>query len=350
MQTRYAVRPTVLLLLATRLLAAQSTTPTHLPHPVSNNAVASGRIGDEWWIFSALGVDSSKRWSGITRTATAWSSRTKSWTALPDVPGANGRLAATAQVVRGKLFVIGGYAVDSLAHETSMPNVDIYDPRTTTWIRGAPIPLAVDDAVSGVYRDSLIYLVSGWHDTDNVPNVQVYDVVRDRWSKATPIPGAAVFGHSGALSGNTLVFIDGAVRQPKGAKYRMQSQSWTGTIEGANPLSIIWRAAPTHPGPPIYRAAAGVCGARVIFAGGTDNPYNYDGIGYNGVPSAPRADVIAFDTKRRVWSVLAPLDAATMDHRALAVVERRGFVVGGMRAGQRVSDGVASSSLGVCSY
>lgn len=321
---------------------------SRLPARVTNNAVASGRIGQDWWIFSALGVDTTRRWSGITRQAAAWTSVTKRWRLLPDVPGPHGRLAATAQVVRGRFYLFGGYTVDSAGNERSLPNVDIFDPGANRWQRGADTPLAVDDAVSGVYRDSLVYLVSGWHDTDNVQDVQLYDVVRNRWSVGTKIPGPGVFGHSGGLAGMTLVYVDGAVRQSGPVKYRLQPQTWVGTIDAARPTTIAWRAGPPHDGLPLYRAAVGRCGERIVFAGGTHNPYNYNGIGYDGVASTPLAAVHAFDTRRLAWAVLAPLATPTMDHRGLAMVGDSGWVVGGMREGQRVDDATVAAALGAC--
>ncbi len=323
--------------IAGQSVAAQA--PPPLPFAVSNNAVAAGRIGETTWLFSALGIDHTKRWSGITRAAVAWRPGARTWQRLPDVPGPVGRLAATAQVVRGKLVIFGGYTVDSAGHEASLPSVDVFDVLTKRWSRGADMPVAVDDAVSGVYRDSLVYLVSGWHDTDNVRDVQVYDVVRDEWHAATPIPGPGVFGHSGALAGHTIVYIDGALRQPTGARYRLERQTWSGTIDTTNPRHLEWTKAPrAHPGPALYRAAAAACGTRVVFAGGTDNPYNYDGIGYDSVPSQPRREVFAFDVKTRRWIGLPRLSTATMDHRALATVDGASMVVGGMREGRRVSD------------
>ncbi len=331
---------------ATSPASAQRESP--LPTPVTNNTVASGRVAEAWWIFSALGVDSTKRWSGITRRAVAWSSRTQTWRTLPDVSGAEGRLAATSQVVRGKWFVFGGYTVDSAGHEHSVPAVDIYDPVTNHWKRGRDMPVPVDDAVSGVYHDSLVYIISGWHETDSVRDVQLYDVVRDVWSSGTPIPGPGVFGHTGELSGQTIVFIDGAVRQEGPVRFRSQPQTWVGTIDAGAPTRITWREGPPHPGPPLYRAAAGRCGQRLIFAGGTSNPFNYNGIGYDGQPSTPSAAVMGFDTQRTLWQSLTPMAVATMDHRALAVVGDTGWVVAGMRAHQRVAATAEPVPLGSC--
>lgn len=319
-----------------------------LPSPVTNNAVAAGFIDGEQWVFSVLGVDSTKRWSGITRRATAWSSRSGRWREIAPVPGVDGRLAATAQFVRGRLFVFGGYTVDSAGKERSVSAVDSYDPLTDRWSGGAPMPIAVDDAVSGVYRDSLVYVISGWHNSDNVRDVQVYDVVRNRWSSATPIPGPGVFGHSGGMAGETLVFVDGAVRRPGPVHYALRKQTWIGTVNAQRPLEIHWRAGPERKGKSLYRAAAGRCGPLVMFVGGTHSPYNYDGIGYDHRPSAPVATVWAFDTKSLAWRRLADAPVATMDHRALAVVGDRGWVIGGMRDDQRVSASIVQLPTPSC--
>ena len=50
------------------------------PLPVTNNAVAAGPLGNAWWVFSALGVDSTHRWSsGITTRAHASNSADVAW-------------------------------------------------------------------------------------------------------------------------------------------------------------------------------------------------------------------------------------------------------------------------------
>lgn len=308
-----------------------------LPMPVSNAAVATGIVDGERWVFSVLGIDAGKRWTGITRRAVAWRSSTGAWRAMPDVPGSVGRLAATAQVVRERLFVFGGYTVDSAGGERSSPAVDIFEPRSSTWLRGADIPVAVDDAVSVVYRDSLVYVISGWHDTGNVQLVQVYDAVRDAWFAGTPIPGPGVFGHTGGVAGNTIIYIDGAVRQDSVVKYRLQPQTWLGTIDSRQPTRITWRPGPAHPGPALYRAGATRCGTRIVFAGGTDNPYNYDGVGYDGRPAQPSPRLLAFDTRDNAWQSLPPLASPSMDHRGLILLGETAWTIGGMQVGQQVT-------------
>lgn len=322
--------------------------PPDLPAPVTNNAVASGRTSLGWTLFSALGVDSTKRWSGITRRAFSWTLDATQWSELPPVPGRVGRLAANAVVVRGRLLLFGGYSVDSTGAEVSHASVDIYDRSSSRWTAGAPIPIAVDDMVAGTYRDSLVFLVSGWHNTDNISSVQVYDVVRDRWAQATPFPGVAVFGASGAIAEGTIVIIDGAKRSTVGPRYVLALQSWAGTIDPQDATRIRWRALPPHPGPSRYRAASAPCGTLVVIAGGTANPYNYNGIGYDGRPAAPLASVFAFDTRAGSWRDLGVAPRATMDHRALASDGAQALLVGGMREEQRVAADVVSWRVDVC--
>ncbi len=312
-----------------------------LPVPVTNNAVAALATSRGPAVFSFLGLDSTKLSSGIINRAFRWNLGDSKWTEIESVAGP-GRLAATAQTVGGRIYLFGGYTVASDGAEKSLPNVDVYDPETDHWTRAADIPIPTDDAVSGVWSDSLIYLVSGWHDTDNIDKVQVYDPPSDSWSQATPIPGPPVFGHAGSITGNTIIYIDGVKTRPERPRFTMAGSSWRGEIDPKDPTKITWSRLADHPGPPLYRAAAGAVSNMVFFAGGTDNPYNYNGLGYDGSPSEPSSAVFAFDVQRNRWITLDPLATATMDHRGIAVTRATLTIVGGMVAGQTVTRQVAT--------
>lgn len=313
-----------------------------LPEPRANNAVAAVTTSRGPAVFSFLGLDTTKAWNGVRSEAYRWDVGGASWRTVAPVPGP-GRLAATAQAVRGKIYLFGGYTVGRDGAEKSLPNVDIYDPESDAWHRGAPIPVPTDDAVSGVWRDSLIVLVSGWHDRDNVADVQVYDPSTDRWRRADPIPGPPVFGHAGAVAGDVIVYIDGVRTSARRPRFSIEGSSWLGAIDPDDPPNIRWGRLPPHPGPPLYRAAAGAAGRWILFAGGTDNPYNFNGVGYDGQPSEPRSEVFAFDTLLRSWARLPDLPVATMDHRGIVLAEGTLVIVGGMIGNQRVTDRVATA-------
>lgn len=318
------------------VLAGEPAIPPPLPVPVANNAVAATETADGWTLFSFLGIDSTRRRDGITTAAFRWTVGDASWRPIGPVPG-EPRLAATAQAVGGRIYLFGGYTVAEDGSERSVPDVFVYHPVGDRWSRAAPMPTAVDDAVSGVWRDSLIFLVSGWHDTDNVSLVQIYDPTADEWRKATPIPGPPVFGHAGGISGDAIVYIDGARVDRDPRRFALETSSWLGQIDPAEPARIAWRRLPDHPGPGLYRAAAVGTERFVMFGGGTDNPYNYDGNGYDGVPSEPRFGVFAWDVGREIWRELAPLEVPTMDHRGLVEAAGHVYAIGGMGPGRVVT-------------
>ncbi len=315
-----------------------------LPAPITNNAVAARSDGERVTVYSFLGLDSTKSWSGVSSRVFRWEVGTPAWEELRPIPGP-GRLAATAQAIGDRLYVFGGYTVAEDGSEQSLPHVDIYHPGTETWSRGAPIPVPVDDAVSGVWRDSLVYLVSGWHDRDNVADVQIYDPAADTWAQATPIPGQPVFGHTGAVAGNAIIYIDGARRSDDSPRYVLEPSTWRGDIDPTNPTVISWRRLARHPDPSLYRSAAVAVGTWIVFAGGTDNPYNYNGIGYDRLPARARDAVWAFDTLSDEWHPGATLPTPTMDHRGIALAGEHLIIVGGMTGNQQVTPGVVIAEV-----
>lgn len=318
-----------------------------LPDGVTNNATAAIRTETASLVFSFVGLDSRKTWRGVHARAFALdlARAPAEWTELPTVPGP-GRLAATAEGIGSRVFVLGGYTVAEDGSEVSTPNVEIWDADEGGWSHGADIPVPTDDAVSGVWSGR-IYLVSGWHDRGNIDYVQIYDPQADAWTAGTPIPGPPVFGHAGSVSGNAIVYIDGVRVDSDPRAFVLERSSWRGDIDPNDPARVSWRRLAPHPGPPVYRAAAAAWGEWVVFAGGTDNPYNYNGIGYDGVPSEPAASIFAYNTRTDSWRTLDPLPVASMDHRALAVVGTSLYLVGGMGAGQSVSDQVWVADLNV---
>jgi N-acetylneuraminic acid mutarotase len=220
--------------------------------------------------------------------------------------------------------------------------VNVYVPAENRYYRGADIPTPVDDSVIGVYRDRYIYLVSGWSKTDAVRNVQIYDSEKDKWTEATAIPGTPVFGHAGAIVGDTIVYVDGAYKNPSGPnpKYVASSECWMGKITKGDITKIAWTKLPAHPGGARYRIAAGASEkeGKIYFSGGTDNPYDYNGIGYNGQLAEPSPVTFAFNVRSGKWETNSENNPdPTMDHRGLLVTHRGLILVGGMEKDQQVS-------------
>jgi hypothetical protein len=260
---------------------------------------------------------------------------------LPDVPVAQGRLASIAATAGGDIYLFGGYTVAADGHEVSTPDVLRFDPIERTYRKVAPMPTPVDDSVAMVHEDRRIYLVSGWHQDRNVSLVQVYDSRENRWARATDFPGTPVFGHAGAILGNDLLICDGVRLDVIEGKrnFTASPECWRGRIATDDPARIEWREVAPHPGPPRYRMAAGLDAATggLLFLGGSENPYNFNGIGYDGRPSPASARAQAYDLRSDRWRELEPLPQPSMDHRSLATIDGRHYLIGGMRDGQQVT-------------
>jgi len=312
-----------------------------LPAPLSNNAVAQVKSRGDLYFFSFMGIGPKKTWDDISNAAFILDPYNGKWKQIRNVPGPAGRLAAVAAGAREHVFLFGGYTVDAQGGEVTVADVNVYEPLSDRWFRGADLPFAVDDSIAGVYHDRYIYLVSGWSKSDAINNVQVYDAEKNQWFQATPIPGRPVFGHAGAIAGDTVVYVDGAYRNPTGSpKYIASNECWMGKVDHKNPAKIAWIKLPAHPGNAHYRIAAGGSekDQKVYFSGGTDNPYNFNGVGYNGEPSEPSSYTFALDIRSGKWEVLnAETSHPTMDHRGLLILPDALLLIGGMGSGQTVT-------------
>jgi N-acetylneuraminic acid mutarotase len=336
----------IFLLLPVQTLWPAEPTLAPLPEPLSNNAVAELRIGKQQFIYSFMGIGPGKAWNNISTAAYQIDLSAGKWNPARPVPGPAGRLAASATGLHDRIFLFGGYVVDHTGAEMTVPDVSVYDPLGSRWYRGADIPVPVDDSVIGTYRQRYIYLVGGWSAGKSVPNVQVYDTEKDSWRQATSLPGTPVFGHAGAILDGTIVYIDGAYRNPAGTgpRYIASEDCWTGRIDRHDATKIEWNKIPSHPGNAHYRVAAGASEKdhKVYFSGGTDNPYNYNGIGYNGQLSQPSPVTFAWDLRSAKWELVEDKTATPiMDQRVMIATRSALIIVGGMEKDAKVTSRIS---------
>jgi len=329
------------------LLPAAERTWEPLPVPLSNNAVATAKVGHRLYMFSFMGIGPRKTWDAISNQTFAYNVDSGKWDEWRPVPGPAGRIAAAAIGMRDVVYRMGGYTVDGRGEETSVHSVEVLLPSKGIWYRAGDMPMSLDDSVLGVYRDRYIYTVSGWSQNNAVSNVQVYDSAKDKWQQATPIPGTPVFGHAGGMVNDTIVYVDGAYKNPAGRspKYVASDECWMGKVDSHDITRIKWSKLPNHPGKARYRIAAGASehDQKIYFSGGTDNPYNFDGIGFDGKPAEPSLVTFAWNLKTGKWEVInEKTPNPTMDNRGLLVTPYGLIRIGGMEAGQKVTAKVSA--------
>jgi len=306
-----------------------------MPVPHTNNAVTVLEDGDGAIFYSFNGLRADKTYQDASQEAYACALPAEICNPLTPLPVREGRLASVAVALDGAIYIFGGYTVAEDGGEVSTPEVFAFNPETEEYKRRADMPTPVDDAVAFPYAGRYIYLVSGWYDDGNVSLVQAFDTWEDRWFRASDYPGAPVFGHAGGGAGNKFIIADGvAVIGVKDGRRQFGAvdEVWLGKINPNDPAQISWDPLPPHPGGPFYRmAAAGdATNNRVVFYGGADNPYNYDGIGYDGVPAQASDVLFAFDLEMEQWIELGRTGRPSMDHRGLMIWDGAYWTLGGM--------------------
>lgn len=328
-----------------------------LPEPVTNNAVASVMIGNKQVIVTMMGLGAKKDHSSVHNKA--WqleldkNTGPKEWKAIPNVPSSlplKGRLASVAAGLNSSIYLFGGYTVAPDHTEISTPDVYRYDITTSTYSLLTPMPVPVDDAVAVTYMNRYIYLISGWHNDGNVNLVQIYDTQNETWQQGSPYLGAPVFGHAGGIVGNTMVICDGVATVPRANKRRTfaaETACYKGVINQQDHTKIDWTIIDHPTGQSRYRMAAAGDDQhnQILFVGGSINPYNYNGIGYDGNPSEPSNQIWQFDLDSNQWH-LTTHDLPTMDHRGLLKIDEKWAVLGGMTPGQVVSQSIHFFTVG----
>jgi len=329
-----------------RLSSGQSLPPLH--EAVTNNAVASITTKENAYLISFAGLADAKGHNDTHGRTFVFNERMRRWSEADAIPGGQGRLAAVAATVGDRAFVFGGYTVAEDGSEVSTPWVHAFSPESGTFEQRAPMPVPVDDAVAVAYADRYIFLISGWHDFGNVNLVQRYDTKTDKWVQATPTPGPGVFGHAGGIVDNQVVYCDGVAIEAhsnRRRKFVAVNNCFLGIIDKDDSRRIDWRLLPAHPGKPRYRMAAAGMDDGVLFIGGSDNPYNYTGIGYDGKPSEPVSGALLFNTTASTWQALKVERAPTMDHRGLVPFAGGWVTIGGMIEKQQVTGKVNAYDL-----
>ena len=153
-----------------------------------------------------IGGDSGNWEVGITPTNVneVYDPTTDTWETLTPMP--TKRMAVSANVVNGKIYVIGG---GQRAPNTNFDVNEVYDPETDTWTTKTPIPTGVEHHTSTVVDNKLYVIGSAVEVTLN----QIYDTETDMWSNGAPLPkgvdAAAAVATSGVYAPKRIYVIGG---------------------------------------------------------------------------------------------------------------------------------------------
>ncbi len=333
------------------LLASAGTLATeipNLPEPVSNQLVLHTEVRGQPYLASFAGIGAAKTAASMHNKVWQLSSGQSNWqsiAALPTASRVNGRIATTGVVLNKQFVILGGYGQSSDGKSGTLADSYRFSPVTQSYSKLPDMPVAVDESVAFAHKDRYVYLVAGFHNSGAVNLVQLFDNFTQKWSQATPLPGSAVFGHAGVLVGNEILFCDGVKTTiaPDGkAQFTTEAACYLGSISDKNANQISWRPAPHHGGK--ARTRQGAIAVEVngetmaAFIGGSETPYHFNGVTDDGKAIEPSSAIYLYSFQQHKWLKAAPSETAVMDLRSLVLIDGEIFSIGGMLAGQQLSN------------
>jgi N-acetylneuraminic acid mutarotase len=133
---------------------------------------------------------------------------TNSWEKLPDLPTQRNHLAMGA--IGGKIYVVGGRTGPG-AMAGRVDVVEIYDPATRRWSRGAPLP-APRGGITGAVHAGCMFVFGGEGEPTHVlgltPNTYAYNPRTNRWTQLADLP-IPVHGLKGSAVIGGRIFLPG---------------------------------------------------------------------------------------------------------------------------------------------
>jgi hypothetical protein len=311
----------------------QTTQLAIAPKPITNTAVCYTKGN----VYAFGGLDSTKLFSGIHQYSYQYSIANNTWINLPNLPDTLGKIASAANAIGDVIYIAGGYHVLANGTEISSTKLHRFNTLTNSFmVDAAAIPVAIDDQVQAVWRDSLLFIITGWSNTASVPLVQVYSPVTDTWTTSN-MPNTnsyKCFGGCGTIIGDTIYYFGGA---GGGNNFPNTSFLRKGVINPNNPASITWSIVSLAPNMG-YRSACKKSGEYLCIIGGADVTYNYNGIAYNGSGIVkPNKKCLWYHLPSGQFVVQNNLNVLE-DYRGLAdITDTSAIIVGGLDSSNAVS-------------
>lgn len=226
----------------------------NLPGPgVENPAVVAlnGRI----YVFGG----STAPFSGAVSNAAVYNPASNSWQTLPPMPTARG--GATAQVVNGLIYVVGG--MDNSG--ASLPTVEVFNPGTGAWQSSVGLQTRRDNPGSAVLNGELYVFGGRVRNSDGsapepaLSSVEKYSAATNTWQYMTPMPTGRRAMSVGTAAGK--VQIMGGEANPNSISGVFEQN------EEYDPATNSWRSLTKIPTPK-HGAATATIGNKVHIVGG----------------------------------------------------------------------------------
>ena len=175
---------------------------------------------------------------------------TKIWRRLASPP--RSRAAHSMVANRGKLYVVGGLTSDP-------HSLWSYDPETNVWTDNlARMPTAREHATA-VALFGRVYVIGGRWSRVNLSTVEIYDPATNHWSRGAPMPAPA--------GGLTSAVVNGRIHVTGGED--LESPTTYSGHYSYDPRTDTWETLPPLPTARHGLASAGVDGVFYVIGGAT---------------------------------------------------------------------------------
>jgi RNA polymerase sigma factor (sigma-70 family) len=155
------------------------------------------------------------------------------WTKKADMP--TGRSGLSTCAVNGKIYAIGGGRRDHLNGKiTNFPTVEEYNPKTNTWTQKTDMPTGRSFWSSCAdLVDGKIYVIGGGVGDNNgtkmLSSVEQYDPIADKWTKKANMPTAR---EASTAAVNGRIYAIGG--------FGGENKSYLTTVEEYDPITDSW--------------------------------------------------------------------------------------------------------------
>ena len=219
--------------------------------------------------------------------------KTNTWTKLADAPMEIHHFQAVSY--KGEIWVVGALT-GGYPHETPIPNILIFNPKTKTWRDGPALPEKRPRGSAGVVvRNDKIYMVCGIQDGHYDGFVRWFDVLDPATGKWTALPSAPRSRDhvSAALVGDRLYLAGGRTSYAKIGKVLELTNN---EIDYFDFSTNTWTTIETE----IPTARAGNSNLGI-------GPYLVILNGESQAQTSAHAEVEVLDTRTHTWSKLPNL-------------------------------------------
>jgi hypothetical protein len=241
------------------------------------------------------------------------------WSSYAEDGAAHVRHESAFVEVSGRYYLLGGRRVQP---------VDIYDPATGEWSRGAPPPIEIHHFQAVVHEGKILVMgaLTGRYPGETpTTHILIYDPRQDAWREGAEIPPERRRGAAGVATHGGKFYLVAGIRDG-------HRSGWVPWLDEFDPRSNTWRVLPDAPRARDHFHAVAIDGSLYAVGGrrsGAEKP----------VFAATVSEVDVFDIATGAWRTLPPASNLPTPRAGIMAVRVNGglLVVGGESPGQEAA-------------